>query len=138
MLKYILSFLFIYIFIGIILYLSQRRLVFNKSGRPNKPNSYGLYSISEEHIRVTDSLQLLSWYSPPKTNKPTIIYFHGNSLDIGERAFRIKDYIEEGYGILLPAYRRYSGNRGNPTEKNLYHDAKIFINWLKLVIRKSN
>ena len=73
----------------------------------------------------------MNWYSPPKNNKPIIVYFHGNSFDIGERAFRIKNYIDQGYGVLLNAYRGYSGNSGNPTEKYLYKDSKKIISWLK-------
>jgi len=32
-------------------------------------------------------------------NRSTIIFFHGNSFDIGERAYKIKFYIDEVYGI---------------------------------------
>jgi len=31
---------------------------------------------------------------------------------------------------LIISWRGFSGNPGKPTEKNLYHDAKMSIKWL--------
>ena len=62
---------------------------------------------------------------------PTLLYFHGNSFDIGERAYRIKRYIKHGWGVMLFPWRGFSGNDGKPSEKNLYKDAESVINWLK-------
>ena len=131
MIKYFFSGLFLYLIVGFGLFLLQRRLIFNKSGIPNKPSYYGLKNISEEQISISDSIQLLTWFAPPKNNNPTLVYFHGNAFDLGERAYRIKNYIDKGMGVLLPAYRGYSGNMGKPTEKNLYDDSEIIIDWLK-------
>ena len=61
-----------------------------------------------------------------------MIYFHGNSFDIGERANRIERYINKGWGGgLLLSWRGYSGNKGTPNENNLYIDGKASINWVK-------
>ena len=65
-----------------------------------------------------------------KKNQPMLVYFHGNSFDIGERADRIKRYINNGWGVLLLAWRGYSGNLGKPTEKNLYIDGESAIKWI--------
>ena len=131
MIKYIASGIFLYLFIGSVLYFSQRRLTFNVSGTPNKPEYYGLSNNIETYIKISKSINLISWFIKPKKNMPIIVYFHGNSFDIGERAYRIKNYINKGFGILLPAYRGYSGNKGKPNEKKLYEDSKIIIKWLK-------
>ena len=130
MIKYLFLIPLIYILVGFILFLMQRKLTFNKSGKPSDPDHYGLNNVDEVFLEVSDSLKLLAWFSRPVNNKPVIVYFHGNSFDIGERAYRIKNYIKEGFGVLLPAYRGFSGNKGNPTEKNIYNDSKLFINWL--------
>ncbi len=131
MFKYIISFVFLYFLFGSILFLFQRKILFNTSGIPKQPAEYGLNQVVEVKIVTPDNLRLLAWYSKPKNNQPALIYFHGNSFDIGERAYRIKRYIKEGWGVLLLAWRGYSGNEGKPTEKNLYVDAEASINWLK-------
>ncbi len=129
MLKYISSVFLIYILFGIIIFIFQRKILFNTSGKPKKPSYYKLYNIKEVNIPTSDGLDLLAWYSKPKNNQPFLIYFHGNSLDIGERADRIKRYIKCGWGVLLLAWRGYSGNIGKPTEKNLYIDGESAIEW---------
>ncbi len=130
MFYYTISLIIIYIFFGLLLFLFQRRIVFNVSGKSLSPYSFGLKDTSEVKIVTKDGIKLLAWYSAPQTNKPTLLYFHGNSFDIGERAYRIKKYIDEGWGILLLAWRGYSGNAGKPTEKNLYIDAESSLEWI--------
>ena len=130
MIKYIFSAIFIYIFIGLFLFIFQRKILFNTSGSPQKPEYYDLNNIEEIKIPTSDSLNLLAWYSKPKNHNPLLIYFHGNSFDIGERAHRIKRYIDKCWGVLLLAWRGYSGNSGKPTEKNLYSDAESTLDWI--------
>ena len=103
--KYIISIVFIYLFFGLILFTLQRKIIFNTSGKPKKPKYYGLSNTQEIYIPTKDGFYLLAWYSEPKNNNPTLIYFHGNSFDIGERGYRIEKYIKNGWGVLLLAWR---------------------------------
>ena len=119
-----------YLFIGSVLYFSQRRLTFNVSGTPNKPEYYGLSNNIETYIKISKSINLISWFIKPKKNMPIIVYFHGNSFDIGERAYRIKRYIDKNWSVLIISWRGYSGNRGKPTEKNLYIDGESALDWI--------
>ena len=128
--NYIFSGIFIYLIIGIALFVIQRRMIFNKSGKPKRPAEYGLNEIKEVFIDTLDNLTLLAWFQKPKNNNPILIYFHGNSFDIGERAYRIERYINKGWGVLLLSWRGYSGNKGKPTEKNLYIDGQAAIDWV--------
>ena len=130
MLNYIFSGIFLYFIIGIGLFLTQRRMTFNKCVKPDSPEKYGLENIKEVFVETADNLKLLAWFKKPKNNKSMLIYFHGNSYDIGERAYRIKRYINNGWGVLLLAWRGFSGNLGKPTEKNLYIDGESAIKWI--------
>ena len=131
MFKYIISILILYVFFGSFLYIFQRKIVFNVSGIPKKPYEYGLKNIQELQIKTEDGVSLLCWYSKAKSkNKPTLVYFHGNSFDIGERAYRIERYISHGWGVLLVSWRGFSGNKGKPTENNLYLDAESIMHWI--------
>ena len=135
---YIFSGIFLYLILGLILFVIQRNLIFNKSGKPLKAEEYGLKQIKEVFINTPDNLSLLAWFQKPEINKPILIYFHGNSFDIGERASKIERYIQNGWGILLLAWRGYSGNKGKPTEKNLYIDGRAAIDWVKKNIYYQN
>ena len=87
---YIFSALLIYIIFGFPFFIFQRRIVFNVTGIPQEPAHYGLTNIEIIKIITCDDIELLAWFSKAKSNKPTLIYLHGNSFDIGERAYRIQ------------------------------------------------
>ena len=128
--NYIFFIVFLYIFFGFLLYSFQRRIIFNTSGKPNPPEYYNLQDTKQIFIETTDKISLLGWLYQGNENKPILVYFHGNSFDIGERAYRIKRYNDAGFSTLIVAWRGFSGNEGNPTEKNLYLDGKATIDWV--------
>ena len=94
------------------------------------PENYGLDNIREIVVKTIDKISLLAWFYEGKSDKPILVYFHGNSFDIGERAYRIKRYNDAGFSSLIVGWRGYSGNEGKPTENNLYLDGKATIEWI--------
>ena len=120
--NYIFFLVFLYIFFGFLLFMFQRKIIFNKSGKPKDPKYYNLGKTKEIFIKTTDKISLLAWFYEGDQNMPILVYFHGISFDIGERAYRIKRYNDAGFSTLLVSWRGFSGNEGNPTEKNLYVD----------------
>ena len=74
---YIFSVIFLYLFIGIVLFLLQRSITFNKSIKPKKPIEYGLLYAKEVFVPTSDNLSLIAWFQKPKKNNPIMIYFHG-------------------------------------------------------------
>ena len=114
---YIFSAIILYFFLGLSLYLLQRKILFNTSGRPQTPSHYGLNEVKEVQILTNDGISLLSWYFKGEEKTLLLVYFHVNSFDIGERAYRVKRYIDQNWAVLLVAWRGFSGNIGNPTEK---------------------
>jgi len=127
---YIFSAIILYFFLGLSLYFLQRKILFNTSGRPHDPFHYGLEAVKEVQILTNDGISLLSWYFKGKGKTPLLVYFHGNSFDIGERSYRVKRYIDQNWAVLLVSWRGYSGNLGNPSEKNLYIDGEAAIKWI--------
>ena len=127
---YIFSLIFLYIFSGLILFFLQRRILFNTSGTPNDPKYYGLEDVKEVKINTKDNISLLAWHYKGSKKSPLLVYFHGNSFDIGERAYRLKRYIDNNWSVIIVAWRGYSGNKGKPTEANLYLDGESTLNWI--------
>jgi uncharacterized protein len=128
--NYIFLIIFLYLFIGFLLYIFQRKIIFNKSNVPKAPIDYDLTDVEEIKIKTTNNINLLAWFFKGKKNKPILVYFHGNSFDIGERAHRLKRYNDAGLSTLIVAWRGYSGNDGKPTERNLYADGNSVIKWI--------
>ena len=94
------------------------------------PENYDLENTKEISIKTVDKISLLAWFYEGKPDKPILVYFHGNSFDIGERAYRIKRYNDAGFSTLIVGWRGFSGNEGNPNENNLYLDGKSKIEWV--------
>ena len=128
--NYIFLLVFLYLFFGFFLFIFQRKIIFNKSSKPKSPSSYDLVGVKVVYLKTCDNISLLAWFFEGNKDKPILVYFHGNSFDIGERAYRIKRYNDAGFSTLIVAWRGYSGNEGNPTEKNLYLDGESAIQWV--------
>ncbi len=129
--EYIFSAIFLYFFLGLLLFIFQRRIIFNKSSHPGSPEDYDLSNIKEVYIRTNDGIKLLSWYHQGNPNLPLLVYFHGNSFHIGDRAYRLEKYINQNWSVLIISWRGFSGNDGKPTETNLYKDGEATIHWIQ-------
>jgi alpha-beta hydrolase superfamily lysophospholipase len=78
-------------------------------------------------VTTEDGLHLKGWYAPAKAKRLTLVFFHGNSDNLGTAAKIADPYLHAGYGFLLAEYRGYSGLPGRPTENGLYADARAFL-----------
>lgn len=128
--KQLLLVLFLFILIVTLAYFFQRHFIYFPS--PEKPNLRDFQAEDMQIIKipVADGLILSSWYKPAVDNKPTILYLHGNAGHIGYRMYLARQFLAEGFGMLLLEYRGYGGNPGKPTESGLYQDARAAIKFL--------
>jgi uncharacterized protein len=126
---------------GVALYLAgitalwafQRDLMYFPDGLPRVPPSYYemLDGVQEVSFTTADGLELVSWYAPAPANRPTVVLFHGNGGSLRGERYRLKHFKDAGLGVLLLAYRGYSGNGGSPSEQGLYADARAALDWLQ-------
>ena len=56
---------------------------------------------------------------------------HGNAGTLENRIYKINHFKDVDVNFLIIAWRGFSGNKGKPSEKGLYEDAKSAIRWLK-------
>jgi len=112
------------------LYVFQRHLLyFPDVARPELGNLAAL-GVREITLETADGLTLLSWYVPPRDDRPVIAYFHGNGGHIGYRAERLRWFARNGYGVLMAEYRGYGGNPGTPSESGLIADGAAALDFL--------
>jgi len=127
----LLIFILIYLFILISTYLFQRNLLYH----PTENNYSGdqlLVSVEKIKIKTKDNIELLSWYHNKNINDyKTILFLHGNAGTLENRIHKINHFKDMNINFLLVAWRGFSGNKGKPTEKNLYEDARSALQWLK-------
>ena len=124
-------FVIIYFFILISTYIFQRNLLYH----PTENNYSGdqiLVSIEKVKIKTQDGIKLMSWYHNKNLiNYKTILFLHGNAGNLENRIHKINHFKDMNVNFLIVAWRGFNGNKGKPTEKGLYEDARSAVRWLK-------
>ena len=134
MIKYlyltIASIILAYLLIISFVYFYQRSLLYHPS-----ENNYLIEKINfnykEIFIETDENIKLKSWFIEKDLEKfKTILLFHGNAGNLFNRVYKLNELSKLDLNILIISWRGFSGNKGKPTEKNLYHDAEVAVKWL--------
>tara|TARA_Y200000002_G_scaffold338054_1_gene307171 strand:+ start:56 stop:871 length:816 start_codon:yes stop_codon:yes gene_type:complete len=120
----------VYFFASLGLYIFQRDFLYH----PTENNYDGdklTVNIQEVKIITDDNIDLLAWYHNKDINKfKTILFLHGNAGSLENRIHKINHFEDMNINFLLLSWRGFSGNKGKPTEKGLYQDARSAVKWL--------
>ena len=124
------SIILMYLVIILFVYFYQRNLLYNPSEN-NYLNDEIKFSYKEIFIKTDENIKLKSWFVKKDLKKfKTILLFHGNAGNLFNRVYKLNELNKLDLNILLISWRSFSGNKGKPTEKNLYHDAEKVVKWL--------
>ena len=119
-----------YFVIILFVYFYQRSLLYHPSEN-NYLNNKINFSYEEIFIETDENIKLKSWFIEKDLKKfKTILLFHGNAGNLFNRVYKLNELNKLDLNILLISWRGFSGNKGKPTEKNLYHDAGEVVKWL--------
>lgn len=131
--RVLLCLVFVYVTLAAIVYFGQRHLQYSPSLLPpGTPAENHLPEMKEVRVKTKDDLDLLAWFVPPKNKDgKVLVFFHGNAGHMGERAHKIRHFIDAGYGVYLCEYRGFGGNPGTLSEEGIYNDARAGLEWLK-------
>ena len=75
--------------------------------------------------------RVVVWAVPPRGNKPTVFYLHGNAGNLTNREGRFRRFHQSGFGVFAPAYPRSSGSEGRPSEAALISTVKFAYDSLR-------
>lgn len=118
------------VFIGA-LWLMQKDLMYFPDKARFVPNEWALEEMKPLSVTAEDGLPTTSWYRPAlKRDKFTIVFFQGNAGHLGYRNYKVRPWLDAGYGVLMIGYRGFS-NPGSPSEEGLYADARAAIDAVK-------
>tara|TARA_B100000963_G_scaffold15824_1_gene12109 strand:+ start:1058 stop:1858 length:801 start_codon:yes stop_codon:yes gene_type:complete len=124
------SIIIVYLILLVFIYLYQRNLLYHPSEN-NYQEDKAQFSYEEIKIDVNKEIQLKSWLIRKDFKKlKTLLIFHGNAGNLSNRIYKLNELNKLDINILLISWRGFSGNKGSPTEKNLYDDAEAAIKWL--------
>ena len=120
----------VYVGLGLLLWLFQRRLIYLPAGGPvESPTGAPFEMLEDVRIETSDGVTLHAWYLPG-SKAGSILVFHGNAGHRGHRIGLMLALHRLGYGVLIPDYRGYGGSAGSPSEAGFYLDAVASRDWL--------
>jgi len=124
------SIILAYLAVILFIYFYQRNLLYHPSEN-NYLNDKINFKYEEILIETEKNIQIKSWFIKKDLKKfKTLVFFHGNAGNLLNRVHKINELEKLDINILLTSWRGFSGNKGKPTEQNLYSDANKIIKWL--------
>lgn len=113
------------------MYLRQRNFIYFPDHSRPQPHDHDLPQMESIRIRVDNAIEIVAWWhAPADDTHPVLVYFHGNAGHLGERAFKIRQMVAAGYGVLLTTYRYNAGAGGQGSEQALLADARIALDFV--------
>lgn len=75
-----------------------------------------------------DGVRLHGWWVPGRTEDVTLLWFHGNAGNLGDRVALLELLHDElGIGVFMVDYRGYGRSEGKSSEAGLYADARAAL-----------
>ncbi len=109
----------------------QRKMIFYPApALVSTPAEAGI-PYEDVRIRVPDGPLLHGWMIPCAGARATLLFFHGNAGNIGDRVENLKLLHELGLRVLIFDYRGYGLSEGTPSEQGLYQDARAAFDYLR-------
>ncbi|XP_041987686.1 protein ABHD13 [Aricia agestis] len=122
-----------------ILYNAQDLLLYYPNDPPDsrifvlQPSNYKLPYESIK-IRNKDGLKIHMFLIKQIENskgKPTMIFFHGNAGNMGQRLSNVSGFYHKlNINILMVEYRGYGLSEGSPSERGIYVDAQAAFDYI--------
>ena len=126
----LLIFLTIYFLIVVSTYIFQRNLLYHPKEN-NYSDDHLLVNIEKVKIKTEDNIELISWFHKKNINNyKTLLFLHGNAGSLENRIHKINHFKNMNINFLIIAWRGFSKNKGKPTERGLYKDARSAVQWL--------
>ena len=114
------------LFVGLLAWAFQRRLIYLPATGTVPPAATMLAGARDVQLTTSDGLQLRAWYVAARrpADTFTVLVANGNAGDRSLRAPLARALADQGFGVLLFDYRGYGGNPGSPSEEGLARDVR--------------
>jgi fermentation-respiration switch protein FrsA (DUF1100 family) len=123
----------IYMVIAAALFFGQRYIMYHPNDLVPRPADFGVPEMTMQRLETADGYKPLAWWAPARGGggAPVVVWFHGNSGHLGNRAGRARMLMDAGYGVLLAGYRYNAGAGGTPGEDELLADARAAVEFVR-------
>ena len=109
--------------------LQRRMIFFPTSALEYTPADLDM-PYEDVRIRTADGVTIHGWMVLCNGCDVTLLFFHGNAGNIGDRVENIRRLHEIGLRVFILDYRGYGLSEGSPSEQGLYEDARAAYAYL--------
>jgi fermentation-respiration switch protein FrsA (DUF1100 family) len=88
-------------------------------------------------LSTSDHVKLHGWFIPARSERGTLLFFHGNAGNISHRLDSLKIFHDIGLSTLIIDYRGYGRSQGSISEHGTYLDAEAAWSYLTLTRKVS-
>ncbi len=118
------------LFVVYVRYLENKSVFYPARPLFSTPQELGL-AFEDVYMQTQDHIKIHGWLIQNPSAKATLIFFHGNAGNIGDRLGKIDLFYKMGLNVLIIDYRGYGKSKGYPTEKGAYKDALAAYDYLQ-------
>jgi pimeloyl-ACP methyl ester carboxylesterase len=110
----------------------ENRLIFHPAtGIARTPRDVGL-DYQDLYFTTADNVRLNGWFIPHPQASATMVWFHGNAGNIGDRVNNIKLLHDKTrISIFIFDYRGYGRSPGSSSETTTYLDGEAAMNFVR-------
>jgi Hydrolases of the alpha/beta superfamily len=98
------------------------------------PPGYAGQGYRDVFLATSDGVRIHCWFVPVYDTAPaargTVLFFHGNAGNIGDRIYSIETFRRLGMDVLIVDYRGFGRSEGRPTPAGVAQDALAAWRWL--------
>jgi hypothetical protein len=124
----------IYLLFSLYVFVGQSRFVYYPDRRLEFTPAALKMTYENLRIKTGDGETLGAWFVPAEdargTNAFTVLHFHGNGGDMGDRVGLVRTFHDMGMNVLIFDYRGYGESTGTPGEEGTYRDAEAVWEYL--------
>ena len=108
-----------YSFILVFMYLYQNKLMYHPEHDSTlTPERISLKNYQSLFITSSDGTKVNLWVHDAQDNKPTILFFHGNTGNLSRWRNRFQWFADNGFGVIALHYRGYGASDNIQPQKD--------------------
>jgi uncharacterized protein len=117
-------------FYALVRYLEKNSIFYPARTIDIMPDRFGM-NYEDLTITTEDGVKLNGWLIKRPAARSTLVFFHGNAGNIGDRLTKLKLFHDLGIQVLIIDYRGYGRSEGVPSEKGIYADGRAAFDFLQ-------
>lgn len=117
------------VILGYVKYLEIRGIYYPVKEISLYPSSRNI-PYEDIYFNTEDNLKINGWFIPQAEARYTLLFFHGNAGNIGNRLDKLSMLWKKGLNIFIIDYRGFGNSAGRVYENGLYRDAKAAYDYL--------